>query len=86
MPRPWLELRVTDNGIGFEAHHARRIFGIFERLHSRDRYEGTGVGLAICSRIAELHGGTIRAEGAPGEGATFFVTLPVDDRDLESTP
>lgn len=86
VPRPWLELRVTDNGIGFEAHHARRIFGIFERLHSRDRYEGTGVGLAICSRIAELHGGTIRAEGAPGEGATFFVTLPVDDRDLESTP
>ncbi len=83
VPRPWLELRVTDNGIGFEPQYAGRIFGIFERLHSRDRYEGTGVGLAICARIVELHGGTIRAEGVPGEGATFFVTLPVDDRNLE---
>jgi two-component system, LuxR family, sensor kinase FixL len=84
--RPWLELRVADNGIGFEPQYARRIFGIFERLHSRDRYDGTGVGLAICARIAELHGGAIRAEGVPGEGATFVVTLPVDDRSLEDTP
>ncbi len=70
------EIRVEDNGIGFEPRHAEAIFGVFHRLHGRDRYEGTGVGLAICRRIAERHGGFIRAEGRPGEGACFRVVLP----------
>lgn len=84
VPRPWLEVRVQDNGVGFEPRHAERIFRIFERLHGRDRFEGTGMGLAICARIVELHGGTILAEGTPDEGATFIVTLPVDESTLEA--
>lgn len=79
VPRPWLQVQVQDNGVGFESRHAERIFRIFERLHGRERFEGTGMGLAICARIVELHGGTIQAEGTPGEGATFTVTLPVDE-------
>jgi PAS domain S-box-containing protein len=73
----WCSIMVQDNGIGFEPRYAERIFGLFERLHGRGRYEGTGIGLAICRKIAERHGGTIRAEGRPGDGATFTVTLPV---------
>ncbi len=69
-------IRIQDNGIGFEEEYARRIFGIFQRLHSRSAYEGTGIGLAVCKKIAELHHGLIRAEGLPGEGATFILTLP----------
>jgi light-regulated signal transduction histidine kinase (bacteriophytochrome) len=68
---------VADNGIGFEEKYADRIFTMFERLHARARYEGTGIGLAICRKIVERHGGEIRAHGKPGEGATFIVTLPV---------
>lgn len=84
VPRPWLQVKVEDNGVGFEPRHAERIFRIFERLHGRDRFEGTGMGLAICARIVELHGGTIAAEGMPDEGATFTVTLPVDETTLEA--
>lgn len=73
---PGWEIRLEDNGIGFEPRHAEAIFGVFHRLHAQNEYEGAGVGLAICRRIVERHGGLIRAEGRPGEGATFVVTLP----------
>ncbi len=71
---------VEDNGIGFEEKYAERIFTMFERLHGRGQYEGTGIGLAICRRIAERHGGTIEAHSKPGEGSTFIVTLPIGVR------
>lgn len=69
-------LSVADNGIGFEEKYLDRIFTIFQRLHGKHQYEGTGVGLAVCRRIAERHGGTITAKSTPGEGATFLVALP----------
>ncbi len=75
--REWIELRVSDNGIGFDIIYLDRIFQVFQRLHGRDRYEGTGVGLAICRKIVERHGGTITAESQPDHGATFFVRLPI---------
>jgi len=70
-------ITVSDNGIGFQAEHAEKIFRMFERLHNRAEYEGSGIGLAICRKIAERHGGTIEAAGIAGEGATFTVTLPI---------
>lgn len=74
---PWSRIRVRDHGIGFEPQYAEKIFGVFDRLHTREQYEGTGIGLAVCRRIVERHGGSIRAEGAPGEGALFSIELPV---------
>jgi signal transduction histidine kinase len=71
-------ISVCDNGVGFEPVYAERIFDLFQRLHGRDQYEGTGMGLAICKKIAERHGGSIAAHGAPGQGARFDVTLPAD--------
>lgn len=73
----WCRLTVTDHGIGFEMHNAERIFGVFERLHGRNEYVGPGMGLAICRKIVEHHGGHISAEGKPGSGAVFTVMLPV---------
>ena len=70
-------ITIEDNGIGFDQQYAERIFGIFQRLHPRDVYEGTGIGLAICRRIVEYHGGQISAQGTPGKGSTFEVLLPV---------
>ena len=70
------EIRVQDNGLGFEQQYAERIFGLFQRLHGRSDYEGTGIGLAICRKIVERHHGTIVASGVPGHGAVFTVTLP----------
>jgi PAS domain S-box-containing protein len=71
------EIVVSDNGIGFDEKYAERIFTMFERLHGRASYEGTGIGLAICRKIAHRHGGDIRASSTPGAGARFVVTLPV---------
>ena len=70
-------ITVTDNGIGFEDAYRERIFGIFERLHPRDHYPGTGIGLALCRRILDRHSGTIEAHGAPNEGTTIVLTLPL---------
>jgi two-component system sensor kinase FixL len=70
-------LTVVDNGIGFEQKYLDRIFTIFQRLHGRQDYEGTGVGLAVCRRIVERHGGYITAESKLGEGARFLVTIPL---------
>ncbi|MBV6518185.1 MAG: hypothetical protein DCC43_04070 [Candidatus Brocadia sp.] len=71
------EITVADNGIGFEEKYAEYIFGIFQRLHRRDEYEGTGVGLSLCRKIVERHGGRITATSAPGKGAKFTIVLPV---------
>jgi PAS domain S-box-containing protein len=71
------ELRVEDNGIGFEEKYLDRIFNVFQRLHGRGKYEGTGIGLAICRKIAEQHGGSIHARSTPGQGSTFIVRLPL---------
>ena len=74
---------VRDNGIGFDEKYLDRIFAIFQRLHGRNEYEGTGIGLAICRRIAEHHGGEITASSTPGQGATFVISLP---RSTEGIP
>ncbi len=71
----WL-LSVRDNGIGFDQEYAEKIFTVFQRLHGRSEYEGTGVGLAICRKIIERHGGTIRAKSDGHQGAAFLIDLP----------
>ena len=79
-PREMVRLSVSDNGIGFDEKYTERIFQVFQRLHSRAEYEGTGIGLAITRKIVEHHSGEITAKSKPGEGATFIVTLPVKQR------
>ncbi|MBE7532349.1 MAG: PAS domain-containing protein [Chloroflexi bacterium] len=74
----WCQITVSDNGIGFDEKYNERIFLVFERLHGRDQYPGTGIGLAICRRIVERHGGYIHAHSKPGEGSTFTVELPLN--------
>ena len=76
--RPMSEITVEDNGIGFDEKYAERIFAMFQRLHDRSEYEGTGVGLAVCRKIVERHGGTMSARSTPGQGTTFIVVLPIE--------
>ena len=78
------EIFVEDHGIGFDEKHLDRIFRMLERLHSREEFEGTGMGLAICRRIAERHGGGITASSKPGAGARFTVTLKTGSLETEA--
>jgi PAS domain S-box-containing protein len=84
-PAPRIEITFADNGIGFDQKYADQIFVIFQRLHGRSQYEGTGVGLAVVKKIVERHGGVITAESKEGEGATFKVALPIKHSNGEET-
>lgn len=71
-----VRIAISDNGIGIDERFAERIFGVFQRLHTRDEYPGTGIGLSIAKRIVERHGGHIGLEPSTDGGSTFYFTLP----------
>ena len=73
----YCRIYVKDNGIGFDQKYSEDIFGMLKRLHKNSEYEGTGIGLAFCRRITELHKGYISAQSTVGEGATFIISLPL---------
>ena len=75
------QIKLVDNGIGFDEKFKDRIFKPFERLHGRSKYDGTGMGLAICQKIVRHHGGVINAKSSPGQGATFSITLPARQKE-----
>ena len=77
LARQLCQILVVDNGIGFDEKYLDRIFTVFQRLHAKGEYEGTGVGLAICRKIVDRHNGTITARSILGQGTTFVVTMPV---------
>jgi len=82
--RTYVRISIEDNGIGFDAKYQEQIFDIFQRLHTRRQFQGTGIGLSICKKIVERHKGTLSASGYPDEGATFTITLPRRQRSLTS--
>ena len=82
--QPAYKITITDNGIGFEEKYLDRIFTIFQRLHGRHEYEGTGIGLAVCRKITDRHNGILTATSTPNEGASFIVILPVKQNKMES--
>jgi two-component system CheB/CheR fusion protein len=73
----YLRISISDNGIGFDEQYKEKIFTIFQRLHSKEKYEGTGIGLAITKKIIDKHNGLITAKSTEGAGSTFIVVLPV---------
>jgi len=78
------EIRVSDNGVGFDEKYLDRIFAVFQRLHGRDSYEGTGIGLAVCRKIVERHNGEITATSTPGKGSTFIIRLPIKKQEKQA--
>lgn len=83
--RDWIQLTLSDNGIGFDPQYRDRVFNIFQRLHAHERYKGTGIGLALCRKIIERHGGTISADSQQDQGSIFTILLPATQINLDTT-